>query len=88
MSVNFFMYYSTFLEQRRCPSQHSGTKMKSAAEAGESCKKKKKVSIASSIASDSTHLIRSNFSSASFTWAVWHELRLSGDTEPYCSPSS
>lgn len=25
------IHYSTFLEQRRCPSQHSGTKMKSAA---------------------------------------------------------
>lgn len=33
--VNLFMYYSTFLEQRTCPSQHSGTKMKSAAGAGE-----------------------------------------------------
>lgn len=79
------MYYSTFLEQMRCPSQHSGTKMKSAAGAGESWGKKK-VSIASSIASDSTHSYTFKPLIGFFHWAVRHELRLPVDTDLHINP--
>lgn len=82
-SVNLFMYYNTFLEQRRCPSQHSETEMKSAAGARENwgkggCFNSFFHSICLFAA---TRLILPNLPSASFTWAVWHELRLPVDTD-------
>lgn len=82
ISKIFSWYYNTFLEQRRCPSQHSGTKMKSAAGARESWGRGGFNSFFYSICLfDSTRLILPNLSSASFTWAVWQELRLPVDTD-------